>query len=85
MARAQLNRHLKPVMAECMSASSLLSDGEDICIDGVTAEGRRVCISITEKQAETLAETLVRAVDRGFWGDKPVSGILIPHRSDTLL
>jgi hypothetical protein len=48
MARAQLNRKLKPVMAECTSGSSLLSDGDNICIDGVSAEGRRVCIALSE-------------------------------------
>jgi hypothetical protein len=63
----------------------LIGLGENLCIDAVTPEGRKVYISLTENQAERLATTLERAVAQGFWGDRLPQGYLIPHREPVSL
>jgi hypothetical protein len=57
-----VNRKMKPQFAELLGSGSLIGLGENLCIDAVTPEGRKVYISLTENQAERLATTLERAV-----------------------
>lgn len=74
-----VNRRMIPLEASLLGAGSLCGVRDDLCLDAVTADGRRVFIAITERQAEQLVVTLSRAVEQGFWGDSVPQAILIPH------
>jgi hypothetical protein len=80
-----INRRMFPLPAELLGSGSLVGFGEDLCIDAVTSDGRRVYVSLTEAQAERLATTLERAVAQGFWGDRLPQAILIPHTEPQLI
>jgi hypothetical protein len=79
MAGSLVNRKMRPIEATLLSAGSLMGVRDDLCLDAVTADGRRVFVTISEAQSEQLVITLSRAIHQGFWGDSVPNGIIIPH------
>jgi len=83
MAKYQINRRLRPTKAQLASAGSLLGVDDNLCIDAVSAEGRRIYVALTDVQAERLVVTLERAINGGFWGDRIPQALIIPHTDAT--
>ncbi len=69
----------RPIECNLLSAGGLMGVRDELCLDALTTDGRRVFVAISEAQAEQLCTTLSRAIHQGFWGDGIPNGIIIPH------
>jgi hypothetical protein len=73
------------VVGSLQNASALVGVNDELSLDGITSDGRRVFLSITEAQAERLLVTLQRLVDQGAFGDRLPQALIIPHVEAPLL